>query len=60
MLLNLGAILLSAGLGVLALAGIFPDEANKRTALTAGPLLSLFGCVVVLLALASAYRNQNE
>lgn len=54
MLLNMGAILLSAGIGILAFAGRMPDEANKRTALTAGPLLSLFGCVIVLLAFARA------
>ena len=43
MLLNMGAILLSAGVGILAFAGRMPDEANRRTALTAGPLLTFFG-----------------
>ncbi|MEZ5692708.1 MAG: hypothetical protein R3D99_02415 [Altererythrobacter sp.] len=54
MLLNTGAILLSAGVGILAFAGRMPDEANRRTALTAGPLLTFFGCMLALLAFARA------
>nr|WP_161593727.1 hypothetical protein [Parerythrobacter lutipelagi] len=54
MLLNMGAILLSAGVGIIGVAGRWPDNANKRTALTAGPLLSFFGCVLALLAFVRA------
>lgn len=54
MLFNMGAMLLSAGLGVVAFAVGRRDDSTRRTALTAGPLLSLFGCVLALLALARA------